>query len=263
MSESTAAANTPHQPSSAAAASWIVGVVGVICLAGFLLPAGWNFAAIALALVVLLLVLGRTIVGRPLGALINEQNVMSLSRLQMVVWTVIVLAAYLAYAFVRIAAREPNPLDIKIDWHLLALMGISATSFIASPLILGTKQDKEPDPAATAKTALVAGEELAMVENNRQGTLYANTDKMDAQLTDLFQGDELGNTTHLDLAKLQMFFFTLIAAIAFIAMTIASLATPSTDLGSLPVLSDGFVAILGISHAGYLSSKGLDHTVAK
>jgi hypothetical protein len=60
-----------------------------------------------------------------------------------------------------------------------------------------------------------------------------------------------------------MFFFTLIAAIAFIAMTIASLTARAPDLGSLPVLSDGFVAILGISHAGYLSSKGLDHTVVK
>jgi hypothetical protein len=263
MSESTAAAKAPHQPSSAAAAGWIVGVVGVICLAGFLAPAGWNFAVIALALAGLLLVLGRAIVGRPLGALVNEQNVMSLSRLQMVVWTVIILAAYLAYAFVRIAAREPNPLDIRIDWHLLALMGISATSFVASPLILGTKKDKEPDPAVTAKTALVAGEELATVENNRQGTLYANTDQMDAQLTDLFQGDELGNTTHLDLAKLQMFFFTLIAAIAFVAMTLSNLTAVSPDLGGLPVLSDGFVAILGISHAGYLSSKGLDHTMVQ
>jgi hypothetical protein len=263
MSESTTAAIKPHQPSSTATASWIAGVVVVICIAGFLTPSGWNFVAIALALTVLLLVLGRAIVGRPLGALVNEQNVMSLSRLQMVVWTVVILAAYLAYAFVRIATREPNPLDIKIDWHLLALMGISATSFVASPLILDTKKDKVPDPAATAKTALVAGEEVATVETNRQGTLYANTDKMDAQLTDLFQGDELGNTTHLDLAKLQMFFFTLIAAIAFIAMIIASLTARSPDLGSLPVLSDGFVAIFGISHAGYLSSKGLDHTMVK
>jgi len=263
MNTAAPSAATAHQPSSAAAAGWIIGVVAAISLAGFLAPAGWNFAAIAIALAVLLLVLGRAIVGRPLGALINDQNVMSLSRLQMVVWTVIILAAYLAFAFSRIAAHEANPLDIRIDWHLLALMGISATSFVASPLILGTKKDKEPDPAATAKTALVAGEDLAVVESNRQGTLYANTDKMDAQLTDLFQGDELGNTTHLDLAKLQMFFFTLIAAIAFVAMTIASMAARSSDLGSLPVLSDGFVAILGISHAGYLSSKGIDHTEAK
>jgi len=130
MNESTPAAIKPHQPNSAATAGWIAGVVVVICIAGFLTPAGWNFVAIVLALTVLLLVLGRAIVGRPLGALINEQNVMSLSRLQMALWTVIILAAYLAYAFVRIMARESNPLDIKIDWHLLALMGISATSFV-------------------------------------------------------------------------------------------------------------------------------------
>jgi len=108
MSESTTAAIKPHQPSSTVTASWIAGVAVVICIAGFLTPSGWNFVAIALALTVLLLVLGRAIVGRPLGALVNEQNVMSLSRLQMVVWTVVILAAYLAYALCESRRASPT-----------------------------------------------------------------------------------------------------------------------------------------------------------
>jgi len=76
----------------------------------------------------------------------------------------------------------------------------------------------------------------------------------------MFQGDEIGNTMNVDLAKLQMFFFTVIAALAYLILVFRNLRTPDQDLGSLPVLSDGVVYALGISHAGYLASKGVDHT---
>ncbi|HEY1764624.1 MAG TPA: hypothetical protein VGF85_06850, partial [Opitutaceae bacterium] len=130
----------------------------------------------------------------------------------------------------------------------------------ASPFILGTKKDQTPDPVAVVKTALVAGESLEEVEMNRQGTLYANTSMIDARVTDMFQGDEVGNTMHLDMAKVQMFFFTVIAALAYLILVFRNLRTPGQDLSSLPTLSDGVVYAVGISHAGYLASKGLDHT---
>jgi hypothetical protein len=78
----------------------------------------------------------------------------------------------------------------------------------------------------------------------------------------MFQGDELGNTMHIDLAKTQMFYFTVIAAVAFFAMVFKGVLTnaPFADNAALPVPPDGLVAILGISHAGYLTSKGTNHT---
>jgi hypothetical protein len=36
--------------------------------------------------------------------------------------------------------------------------------------------------------------------------------------------------------------------------------TPLDASAQLPTLPDGLVAILGISHAGYLTSKGTSHT---
>src|SRR5712691_2003859 len=46
-------------------------------------------------LVLFTLVAGWAIVGRPLGALVDERNRMSLSRLQLIVWTIVVLSAFM------------------------------------------------------------------------------------------------------------------------------------------------------------------------
>jgi hypothetical protein len=153
-----------------------------------------------------------------------------------------------------------DPLNIQIDWHLWALLGISTTSLVGVPLILSTKKDIEPAPSVTQKTSQMVNEPEQDIIANRQGTLYANSNISDARLTDMFQGDELTNTAQIDLAKVQMFYFTIIAAICVFVMVFNALVAGISDLGKLPLLPDGFVAILGISHAGYLSSKGINHT---
>jgi hypothetical protein len=260
---------TPLRPKSGLTTAWIVVLLAAIFFGGMFAEPGWNLVVILGALVLVLLVLGHAVVQRPLGVLIDEQNIMSLSRFQMAVWTVVVLASYFAYALMRMRAAgfvavvlksSADPLNVTIDPHLLALMGISATSFVASPYILGTKRNQEPDPTAVAKTALASGETPDEVELNRQGTLYANTSLNDARVTDMFQGDEVGNTMHLDMAKVQMFFFTVLAALAYLLLVFRNLRTSGQDLSSLPTLSDGVVYAVGISHGGYLASKGLDHT---
>ena len=187
----------------------------------------------------------------------------------MAAWTVVVLGAYFTFAMMRIkqwAEGMPgglaiaDPLKIEIDWHLWALLGISTTSLVGSPLILSPKKDKEPDSSVMKKTAQMVNEPEQDVVANKQGTLYANSKISDARLTDMFQGDELSNTAQIDLAKVQMFYFTIIALICFFVMVFKQLVTPGSDLSKLPVLPDGFVALLGISHAGYLASKGISHT---
>jgi hypothetical protein len=208
-----------------------------------------------------LIVLGLTIVGRPFGVLINEQNLVSLSRFQMVGWTLAVLAAYFTYALARLKAGRsayPDPLAVPIDWHLWALMGISTTSLVGSALIHTTKKDKEPDPGVTASTATGFGQSLAAVDNDREGLLYANPSKADARFVDMFQGNEIGDTAHIDLTKVQMFYFTIISILAFLVIITKSLRSGAID--RLPELPDGLIAILGISHAGYLTGKGVTKT---
>lgn len=233
---------------------------------GWFAPAGANLILVTLSMLLMMVVLGISTTNSPLGILINERNLMSLSRFQTAIWTVIVLSGYLTFALVRIKAMAEgslngsDPLGIQIDWHLWALLGISTTSLVGAPLILSSKKDQEPVPSVTQKTAQMVNESEEDITANRQGTLYANSKLSDARLTDMFEGDELINTARIDLAKVQMFYFTIIAAICFYVMVFKMLVVANPNLDHLPSLPEGFVAILGISHAGYLTSKGVNRT---
>jgi hypothetical protein len=219
-----------------------------------------------LLLVVFCLYLGLALSRRPLGILVGPRNLMSLSRFQLVAWSIVILSAFITIAFRRIL--DPTvaaPLDMPMDPHLWALLGISTASLVGTPLILQKKTDKDPDPGVVQKSAAALGETVASVDSNRQGTLYANTSVWDARFTDMFEGDEVGNTAYVDIAKMQMFLFTMIIIVAFcfqVYHLLNAFAAKTITAGDLkmPVLSDGVVALLGISNAGYLGSKTADHT---
>jgi hypothetical protein len=227
------------------------------------LTTAW-FCMMAL-LVLLCVVLGFVISKQPLGILVNNRNLMSLSRFQTVAWSVVILAAVLTIAFRRIFSMgdDPHVLDIAMDKHLWALLGISMASLVGTPLILQNKTSKDPDPKAVAQTqtALAAtGQADPEINTNRQGTLYVNPSVADARITDMFQGDEVGNTAYVDIAKVQMFLFTIITIMAYCYAIYTNLANEKLEM---PALSEGMIAMLGISHAGYLGSKTADHTPTK
>ncbi|NML43099.1 hypothetical protein HHL11_05005 [Ramlibacter sp. G-1-2-2] len=224
------------------------------------LMAGWYLSM--LALVAFLFVCGHGITGRPLGALIDARNVMSLARFQMAAWTVLVLSGYLTAALSNIAIGSGTALDIAVPSELWLLMGISTTSLVASPLILSTKANQGADPGETMRTLErldQQGDALGTV--GAQGQLVINDSPARARLSDLFTGEEVGNAAHLDLARMQMFFFTLVTIAAYAAMlahTFGLLAgKPVTEL---PAIGQGMVALIGISHAGYLVGKAVPHS---
>jgi hypothetical protein len=106
------------------------------------------------AIVIMLFILGlagHEINGRWLGILIDSRSKISLSRLQITLWTVMVLSAYLTMALPRAAAMVgDNPtlsaeqaLDISFPEELMLAMGISAVSFAGSSLIKSNKKTKQ------------------------------------------------------------------------------------------------------------------------
>jgi hypothetical protein len=227
---------------------------------------GLNFIVVMVAMLLFIAVVGVRISGRPGGILINERNLISLSRFQTVLWTLIILSAFLTMALQRMRIGElpddQSPLKIMLDWRLWALMGISTVSLIGSPLIQSTKKTKDPDKDVAETTASLTGEKGADVVDNAQGTLYKNPEIKDAAFSDMFEGDEVGNTAYVDLAKVQMFFFTIVAALSYFVILFMWIKDKATEnLAAFPPLSEGFIAILGISHAGFLVNKSNDHTV--
>ena len=133
-------------------------------------------------------------------------------------------------------------------------MGISTASLVGSPLLLESKKTQDPHPSVVNKASELLAEDKSSIEENRQGRLYSNADPRDARFTDIFQGDEIGNTAYIDPAKLQMFFFTLVIAASYAYEIFQAMHNPPDRL-AMPSVSEGMVALLAISHAGYLGSK--------
>lgn len=118
---------------------------------GYLIPLPYKWLLILVILFGFFVLLGYT-KGSWNRILVDERNQMSLSRFQTVVWTLIILSAFFARALARIKAGAivpgaigssilANSLNIGIPWQLWAIVGISVTSLVGSPLILSTKKD--------------------------------------------------------------------------------------------------------------------------
>jgi len=228
----------------------------------------YTWLVFLILLTVFAVIAGHGVTGLWRGLLIDERNKMSLSRLQMILWTVLILSGFLTVALANIAAGVENPLSISIPEELWLLMGISTASLVGSPLILSTKKVKEPKEEEQDQTInSMAAEEGVSPENlkskvTNKGQVIVNKDPKDARLSDLFKGEETGNAAQLDLGKIQMFYFTLILVLAY-AVALGDLLCGTGKIDAFPVLSSSMVALLGISHAGYLTNKAIPHSQGK
>ncbi len=251
---------------------WVAFTVLVLVAASgvtaWLAAPGWNWILILILLTAIVLVLGKALTGRIFGVLITERKIMSLSRFQMMIWTLLIVSAFLAIAMERVKSGEvAEPLVIGVDWQVWALLGISTTSLVGTPLLNGNKTRKEPlnhpgkQQTVVEKTAETFNQSTAAVEDNRTGVLYGNPSIDDARFTDLFEGEELVNAQFLDLGKVQLFFFTVIIAMVYAVQLFQLIAhNDLTDDVSLPTVNEGLLALLGVSHAGYLGTKGITQT---
>lgn len=219
----------------------------------------WGWFAVIVLLLVFASVTGRTVTGFWRGLLIDQRNVISLARFQMAVWTVIVLSAFLMAAIYNVFTGVDEPLSIQIPSQLWWLMGMSTTSLVGTPLLLGDKAKKKPSEEALEATKQLlqkSGESDA--DTHAVGQVLANTSPDLARWSDMFTGDETSNGAHLDLAKLQMFFFTLVIAMTYVAALWRTFAHAQPDgITQFPELNGSAVALLGISHVGYLSNKAV------
>jgi hypothetical protein len=241
----------------------LLAITIVIGLIGYLFPPiarGWAWLGTLILLALFAAVVGHGITGLWRGLLIDERNKMSLSRLQMILWTIIVLSGFLIAGLLNVRIGQDKPLSISIPVELWILMGISTTSLVGSPLILSNKKNKPINEQEKNRTFALM--ERQGVDANRlanKGQVVVNNLPEDAQLSDLFKGDEIGNAAQVDMAKIQMFYFTLIIVLVY-AIALCKLLAGGTAIHFFPPLDESMVALLGISHAGYLTSKATTHS---
>ncbi|MDN5213255.1 hypothetical protein QQ020_14395 [Fulvivirgaceae bacterium BMA12] len=228
------------------------------------------------------LTIGHGITGSWKGIFVDERNKVSLSRFQLLLWTVILLSAFITIGLIRIYKGISSPLTITLDEELWILMGISTTSLVGSPLIRSTKTNKSSEASQRKKTVDLLGgttDSTGVVSTtslvNTNGQIIVNRSIDNAGISDLFKGEETGNAAAVDLAKIQMFFFTIIIMMAYIVLLCTDIvgyeildkATKVETLKILnkagfnfPALDDSMLALLAISHTGYLVNKAVPHS---
>lgn len=254
----------------------LLALIVAIALFGLLIPVKqilWAWLLTLVALVLFIMLAGHGITGRFwFGWLINEQYRMSLSRLQMFLWTVVVLSAFLAAALANIRGRHfDTAVAIAIPEEVWLAMGISTTSLVGSGLILGEKKKKEPKREDAARglvsLGLLSKDEADIPDKvdkakseHLSGVLQRNKEPKDARLYDLVRGEEVTNADVLDLTRVQNLFFTLILIGSYAgslgSILVSAAGTISTSpISKFPEIGASAIALLSISHAGYLTAK--------
>jgi hypothetical protein len=217
--------------------------------------------------------LGRRLKGRWDGIFIDERNKISLSRLQVIAWTVLILSSLLVAVMVNLIERAASPLNVVVPAQLWIVLGIGVGSAAVAPAIQGIKRDQTPATAAAAAMPTAARNVVAAPAAGApaptaatggtapvsMGVLVCNWTPQGATWIDLFRGEELGNFETVDIGKLQMFLITIILMLGYGA-TILALFAKGGEITSLPLIDTGMDVLLGISHAGYLANKAVNRT---
>jgi len=290
--------------------AWTVVLVVVMVLVGVLLPLRerkglWIWSWI-INLVLMFVVMGT--VSLSVGAkggfwamFVDSRNMVSLSRFQVVLWTLVVLSAFWTIGLARAGdsafgwgngaykceppeAVSPStapleqgdvtetgeeapkevtcaaPLDIQLPEILWALMGISVTSAVASPLIKEnnrrrTQPDQDRYDETLRKTLKL--DRLEDAEFGTDGAVVFRNEGYPARFSDMFRGEDPKSLKYVDMAKVQNFFFTVVSVVTYAVALGAAIASAESifALFQFPDVSEGLLAVLGISHAGYLVTK--------
>lgn len=224
---------------------------GIASFAGLGRPTSW---LITLALCVAVLALaGYAVRRRWDGVFIDERNKMSLSRLQLVLWTALLVSSLMTAGLSNVSLGYPTPLQISIPPSVWALLGIGSFTFVAAPAILSQKAVG----AAPARLPQIA-DELKRVDNlvgpvASRGSVVIKENAADARWLDVLRGD-MDDADYVDVSKLQQLFFTLLLLMVYASSLYAKMAG-TAPISEFPKIDEGFVALLGLSSAAYLAHK--------
>jgi hypothetical protein len=223
----------------------LIAIVGAIAVVGVSLPANvtqlaflgestlFAWLLIAFLMALFTIVAGHGVTGLGRGVLIDDRHRLSLSRLQMMLWGILVLSGYMAAALSNIGRGMGSPLNVAIPSELLLAMGISTASLVVAPAALSHKNRRRPSQVPPLP------------------------DPRASQMIDLFRGEETSDNGDLDLGKVQMFLFTVVLVMGYGLALGDQFADQQGMISSLPDIDSAVVTLLAISHAGYLTKKAI------
>ena len=207
---------------------------------------------------------GFMVKGRADGIFIDDRNRISLSRFQLVLWTVLLVSALLTTGLSNAFMDDPTPLMIVVPPQVWALLGIGAFSFVTAPaLVESRKKDDKPDDALAGKVEATVRKEDVLDPAKKvdiETNVPAKEDAQEARWMDLIRGDTAAGYAQIDVSKVQQLAFTILLVMIYGAALQAELSKVATTLAGMeikgfPPIDGGFVALLGLSHAAYLTYK--------
>ena len=176
-------------------------------------------------------VVGHGVTGCYRGAVVDRRNRVSLARIQVGAWSILVLSALYAAILVNLGADDASPLSLTIPSELWLAMGVSTGSFVASPLVLKTAK--------------------------RKGDIATHDSIGKSTWLDLFRGEEDDNSCWVDLSRIQLFFFTFFLVLLYGVALASTFWKRHPVVHSLPAMNEALVVLLAVSHAGYLTKKAV------
>ena len=225
------------------------------------------WAVSGLLLTATIFLLGMRARGVWFGALLNRQNRLDLARLQLAVWTIILLPAIHITLFGNLLTTGGMTLIISTEVWLL--LGIDIVTLTSTSIVLGAKRDSPPPTQREAARHGVlvindgyGNQKHLMGDGTTEviGVLVANTEPGDWSWSNLFLGSELGNQRSVDIGKVQMFFFSAILFTAYSTLLVQTFRDTAGPLESLPGFPGSLLTLIAISHAGYLTNLAVRHT---
>lgn len=169
-----------------------------------------------------------------IGILIDERERFSLNRLQLVMWTVLILSTLLGMLFSNLDSAK-DALDIP--GYLLGLLGISAASAVVSGAVKDSKN-------ATVSENITGGESFMKKVPGK-----STVDPQIPRFSQVFLEEEGAHAQGqiVSITKFQNFIFTLVLGIIYIVLTVKA--------GEYPVFHEKTLWLLGISHSTYIAGK--------
>ena len=245
----------------------------------------WPLATSTLAVLLLILSAGIALKGLFFGAIIDNRNRFSLSRLQQLSWTVVLFGGFTILGVFNIAlladfARDVGQLQAFADLSNAAapeleLVGLFPSMDPALWAVLGITVAVSPYISKHILTQKAIPEGAKTDVRNVEARVV-KPDPLDqrpapvqARWADLFTGEGKANAKQVDVSRLQHLVITLLLLGGYVVLLVEfvrtldataimmAVLTGAPIFAAMPPVDATFVGLLAISHVGYLAFKAM------